>query len=669
MGREQREFDLQEYVGILLRRKWWVILSCFAVLIGSAIYTVTRTPLFETSAQVLYNPYSIIQTGASPVVQQGDVETQLEVLRSDRLLAKALELMKNPRVSIDQRKVERRRDTSIFIINVRSRRPQDAMNVANALGDAYIQQTLDDARNTSEQGLKYVDEQVRVAGAELDGAETALREWKETQGIVELDPAVSAQVARVEDLETQLKNSRGENATLLTRLREINRQRRGLAATTTKVSNPTVEALKGALVQLETQRLGLLSTLTERDPEVLDLDAKAANLRTRIREEVSRILAGQSGGSPELLALDAQQAAVETDVAVQHAKEAALQARLNLERPRLDTMPGKQVEYSRLQRRYKVAEDSYTQLLGKQQELRIERATQVAKAMIISPATEPRFPVFPNPRNNLITALIVGLLVGIALAVLVDYLDDTLRDAADAERTLEMPALGVIPVWYDEDPVLSGSFDEFSSYVEAFRTLRAGIRLTASGERLHTILVTSPSEGEGSSTVAADLALTAAYAGSKVIIIDADLRRPQLHEFFKLPLEVGLTNVVTGTASLDEALLSASQKGLQVIPCGPLPQNAVELLESDAMPQLLETLSQRADLVIVDAPPVLAVADARILASLVDATLLVVEVNGTRRSEARMAKEFLRRSNARVVGMVANRVRTGAAAYHYVQGE
>jgi capsular exopolysaccharide synthesis family protein len=126
---------------------------------------------------------------------------------------------------------------------------------------------------------------------------------------------------------------------------------------------------------------------------------------------------------------------------------------------------------------------------------------------------------------------------------------------------------------------------------------------------------------------------------------------------------------VTGTASLDEALLSASQKGLQVIPCGPLPQNAVELLESDAMPQLLETLSQRADLVIVDAPPVLAVADARILASLVDATLLVVEVNGTRRSEARMAKEFLRRSNARVVGMVANRVRTGAAAYHYVQGE
>jgi capsular exopolysaccharide synthesis family protein len=290
---------------------------------------------------------------------------------------------------------------------------------------------------------------------------------------------------------------------------------------------------------------------------------------------------------------------------------------------------------------------------------------------LIDEATAPGAPFEPQTTRTVTLALVVGLLIGLGAAFLVDYLDTSVRDEEDLIRATGLPNLAVVPQLAGWDPGgkphLVTREDPHSPSAEAYRSLRTAVQFLAVERTLKTVLVTSPRPGEGKTTTATNLALAAARAGQRVMLIDCDLRKPQAHQFFELPNESGFTSVMLGEATMREvAQLLPAEPTLAVVTSGPLPPNPSELLAGDRTRTALEHLAESIDLIVIDSPPVLPVADPLVLASVVDGVILVASANLTDRRQLAKAVDRLVQVDAPLLGTVLNRsVGTEDAAYTY----
>jgi polysaccharide biosynthesis transport protein len=286
--------------------------------------------------------------------------------------------------------------------------------------------------------------------------------------------------------------------------------------------------------------------------------------------------------------------------------------------------------------------------------------------VVVEPATLPTKPIGPNKAAMVLTAVAIGFALAAAGAYLLDYLDDTLKNAEDIQKTLGLATLGALPR-LNNDATENGLLLGGSPLaVEAYNVLRTNLQFAAVGDRLASLLVTSPSPHEGKSLVSASLSIAIAQAARRVILVDADLRRPHQHKLFNLSNSVGVTSVLLQSdLSLDGVLQQTAVPGLRVLTSGPVPPNPAQLLSARPMRELLSGLQAEADIVILDSPPVTAVADAAILSTEVDAVLLVVDAGSTRRGPARRALEALKQVNARVIGVTLNRMPRGGGYYYY----
>jgi capsular exopolysaccharide synthesis family protein len=281
---------------------------------------------------------------------------------------------------------------------------------------------------------------------------------------------------------------------------------------------------------------------------------------------------------------------------------------------------------------------------------------------LIDEATPPSTPYEPNTMRTATLALVVGLLIGLGAAFLLDYLDTSVRDEDDLVRATGLPNLATIPhlptkkTSGGEVPYLVTREHPHSPAAEAFRHLQTAIKFLSLERSLHTVLVTSPRPGEGKTTTATNLAITAARSGQRVMLIDCDLRKPQAHLFFELPNELGFTSVLLGEATMrDAAQLVSDAEKLAVITSGPIPPNASELLAGDRTKASFEVLRASVDLIIVDSPPVLPVSDPVILASLVDGVIVVASAGSTDRRQLARAIDRLQQIDAPLLGTVLNR--------------
>lgn len=280
-------------------------------------------------------------------------------------------------------------------------------------------------------------------------------------------------------------------------------------------------------------------------------------------------------------------------------------------------------------------------------------------AQLQTPAVAPTEPVRPTPARNAAVALVVGLLLGIGLAFLRDYLDDSIKSKEDLERTaVGLPVLGLVPAlggWRDGDrTVVVSVSDPRSPAAEAYRALRTSVQFLGVERRLRILQVTSPSKAEGKSTTVANLAVALARAGQRVTIVDCDLRRPRIHDFFGLRNDVGLTSVMIGESPLSTAVVPVPDvPNLYLLPSGPRPPNPSELLAGHHVGEILQAL-EPGSLVLLDCPPVLPVTDAVVLSGKVDGTLLVVTAGTTRQKELRRTHEVLHQVAAPLIGLVFN---------------
>lgn len=325
-------------------------------------------------------------------------------------------------------------------------------------------------------------------------------------------------------------------------------------------------------------------------------------------------------------------------------------------------------ELSRLQSALTQYQSSYSSLLKSYEDLRLAEAQSLDNIIIDEPALVPKEPVKPQKRLNTLLAAVVGAMLAVGVAFLMEYLDDTIKTPDDIRQTLGISPLGAIArirPKNDESPLIA-AHQPRSPISEAYRVLRTNLQFSSLDKPLKTLLITSASPTEGKSTTAANLGVVMAQAGLSVIVVDSDLRRPVLHKLFDLNNSRGLTtSLLQEGGGLDGCLQETGIENLKVLTSGPLPPNPSELLGSQRMRQLIEQLKGKADAVVFDSPPALAVTDAAVLGNEVDGVLLVVGSGQTRREVVQRARETLTSVGATVLGATLNKLSERSASGYY----
>lgn len=327
-----------------------------------------------------------------------------------------------------------------------------------------------------------------------------------------------------------------------------------------------------------------------------------------------------------------------------------------------------QAELTRLETVLAGYRNTYASLLQSYEQMRLTAVQSADNVIIFEEAQVPDEPIRPRKLMNTALAGVVGAMLAVGTAFLVEYLDNTVKTPEDVSQELGLGTMGIIGQMAKGSDELITISHPLSPVSEAFRVLRTNIRFSGVDKPIRTLLVTSASPTEGKSTTAANLAVAMAQAGLKVVLLDADLRRPRIHKIFDLHPRGGLTGSLL-EGNMDGRLQSSQVEGLMVLPAGERPPNPSELLGSRRLRELLDELAEKADVVVIDSPPVLPVTDAAVLAGEVDGVLLVVDAGETRREVVQRAAESLRQVGAHLIGVVLNRVSARRSGYYYYYHE
>lgn len=355
-----------------------------------------------------------------------------------------------------------------------------------------------------------------------------------------------------------------------------------------------------------------------------------------------------------------------------------LKGRIDLANAEIDGLNGsrtadEEIRLSQLREELAQYQSSYTSLLGRYEDLRLAELQSTDSITVVDEAVQPNNPIRPRILVNTLLAAIVGGMLALGLIFAVEYLDDRIRTPQDLQSILDVPILGTVARMgsrrrrqqLNREESLIVSTQPRHPIAESYRRLRTNLRFSGVNEPLHTLLITSATPGEGKTTTAANLAAAVAQSGYRVVIIDADLRKPQLHKIFGLNKGPGLTDALLSGGESAFFLRESGSPNLQVMTCGSIPPNPAELLGSKPMQRLLEQLQNEVDFVIIDAPPVLAVTDAQILSAHVQGVVMVVNTDKTSRTLVASAATSLLQVEARLLGVVLNQLTRSARSYYY----
>jgi non-specific protein-tyrosine kinase len=423
-----------------------------------------------------------------------------------------------------------------------------------------------------------------------------------------------------------------------------------LDAVVTKLRlDATADELRGRVVA-DTPLSNTFLTITVRDAD----PARAAAIANALTDQLIAASPAIAGRQAEF------QASIDADLK-------ATQDQINSTQAQVETLTGltnpsaaQAAELETLDGRLASLRSTYATLLS------YSSGNGSSLLSVIEPAVPPTSPVSPRPLLYTLLAAIVGLLIGTAIAFVVEYLDDTVRDAGTVEEVAGLSTLGIIASMKGnrvrgEMYRLAALLFPRSSVAEAYRTLRTNIEFASVDAPIQTLLVTSSTSSEGKTVTAANLAIVFAQAGRRVLLVDADLRKPGVHLIFDLPNSQGLTTLLrSDDLNLDRIAQATEQENLRILTTGPLPPNPAELLGSQRMRVILGRLKAAGDLVILDSPPLQPVADPAILSALADGTILVVDAGRSRRGVVRQCRQTLANAGANVLGAVVNRVRDRA---------
>jgi succinoglycan biosynthesis transport protein ExoP len=592
--------------------------------------------------------------------------------------------------------VEPVRSTQLVQVSFRASSPEFAAKAANAFAEAYIDMGVEDRFATAGKASTFLSSQIETLKQEIQDKETQLQAFSRRSDIVSMDPAANVTMKRLEGLNGQYIDAKKLR---IEREAEYHESLNGpKGSMSDSLSSGVVSDQRAQLLKLERDYETRLKTYKPDFPDMVALKAEIEKARQHLNQVI-----GEQVDKARNNALAGYQTALR--------QEQELENELNSLKHQAMDQNSTAVEYTNLKVEVQTRRDLLDELMRKQSETEVAvrlQDTRQSNIRIIDKALVPGGPYQPSLRKDISYGLLLGLLFGIACAILVEFLDRTVKNPEEIERKLGLPTLAVI-----QDLSESGKAYGYSAYgygygesegekvaaraakpaavgwrekrnekkkgpapaaspgqielvpherprtlfSESYRSLRTALLLSSARE-LKAIAVTSAVAGEGKTATASNLAVVLAQLGRQVLIVDCDLRKPRLHEVFRVSNRSGLVNQLTATGDPDAVFLPTEVPNLWVTPSGPIPPNPSELLASDRMREWLRAVRARFDFVVLDTPPALAVTDATIVGLLADGVVLTLRSGKVTREEARLCRDRLRQAGIKILGAVLNRYRS-----------
>jgi len=692
------EWDLRQFLTVVRRRA--LLIGGVAIALSAAVsfWTFSRQPEYEGRFQLLVEPVTkenkledLTQipgiSGKLPDQEGLDYDSQIKVLQSPELMAPIIQQIASryPDVTYDSLfkfkdlKIDRFKETKILEVSYQDADPQKIQFVLQQLAKGFLKYSLQERQTNLRQGIHFVDAQLPVVQARVNGLQGQLQRFRQEYNFV--DPEVKAQqlseqVSTIQlqrlDTQKQLAQTRALYAALQgpagaqiaqTNALDATLQNRAGGADAQQEA-PIYEKLVGQLRDVESQIATEVTRFREDSPIIQSLRQKQENLRPVLQQEAGRVLGNRV-------------VEVANQISLLEVRSASIAQAQNVLNQQIKQLPLLARQYSDLQLELKVAAESLSRFLEKRESLQVENAQNEIPWQVIAKPQLLEDPIFPKIPLNLAMGAIVGILAGLGAALLAERLDNVLHSAEELKELTKLPLLGLIPFRKNLKqltPVAKAEVEKKPNgyklvfrnlnkdhsesdfpFVEAFRSLHTNVNFLSSDTPIHSLVISSSVKGEGKSTVATHMAQAAAAMGRRVLLVDADLRLPQIHERLNVSNEQGLSNVISTNLPVSEAIQrSPLWDNLFVLTSGPVPPDPIKLLSSKKMQTIMEQLRQDFDLVIYDAPPLLGLADSSILANQTAGIVLVVRLGETDRSRLMQAIEQVRLSRATVLGTVLN---------------
>lgn len=666
-------FKIREYWHIVLERRWLIIATFTIFVVMGAFYAFRATQIYEAVARLQIDPETAGVLSVRDAIGWGNkdqdyLQTQYRNLQARSLLDSVVQKLKleeddHYKAAPDKvaalaadLEITPIRLTRLVEVKIRHPSAKAAENIANTLVENFLQQNQDRKTGKAMAGYRMLKQEAQSQEGDLTSAIERLTKYRSDKAMVSLADdmnvvALGLKQAKL-DLDQQLLRKSDAQKTAEQVTRWVN-EGRDLVEFPSVSQDRMVSEIKLKVTLSESKLAELRTRYRDKHPKVIEVLNSLQSDREKLKSEAQR-----SVESVYNMAQLEQSKLVEAEKKFKEAEKAVFE------------MNDAKTKYELLLRQKERAETMYQLVLTKTKEYDLSSKEQVQNMVVIDRAVAPSKPVKPNKPLILAGSVFGGLLMALGLAFFVNFLDDSVKSQDDVENFLRLPFLGYVPNIKTTSVVerdLQAHIQPTSSAAEGFRTLRAAVSLAKNADKLRNIAVTSTIPSEGKSLVASNFAIVTAQTGLKTLLVDADLRRPSVHKAFQLQSPIGLSAYLAGRVhSVDEIIHKSEVPHLDVICCGATPSNPSELIGSKQMLQFLEEVSGRYDRVILDCPPVSAVADPLVVGSMCDGLIFVTKFNKIRREHALRSVQRIQDAGIFIVGSVLNDIDfEGKDSYYY----
>ena len=702
------EIDLRQLASTLNHYKWWIITVFFISVIIALLFTALQTPLYQAQLTLEIdddNPASF-SLGSGLLNASGNnkdfYQTQFEILKSRSLTDKVIEdlnltepedvkkqassksqltkLLEDIRewlgktddsidtsnknvpyadVILKNFSVTPVKNSAIVTLSYVDKDPKQAQAIVNSYAKNYIQLNLERRKNSSANSDSFLKKELADAKSKLEISEQKLIDFAKRESIIQL----SADSKSADSLESQtvislnIALAEAEKDRIAANARLEQAQYMGASKL---LEDPTIQQLKNQSAKLQSDYQEKLQIYKPEYPLMLQLQSQINEINLQIQNASNKVTNTVSK------ALKA-----EADAAKQ--RESELRNKLAKQQSNLLAYRDKSIDYNLLQRDVETNRKIYEALFERSKEFEISSGLGKNNVSIVDFALVPNKPFKPNAPLNVALGGVLGLFLGILSSFLFEFVNDKVRTSDELEKLTSLPILGIIPrmrgTGLDADikRAMISNLDPTSAVAEAFRSMTTMLMFATRTGLPHTLNITSALPSEAKSSTCVNLATSLGQMGKRVLLIDADLRKPTAHQRFKLDNTVGLSSYLTYQAELEEAVQDTNIKNVQLLTAGPIPPNPVELLASDRLETLLGLAPEFFDVIIFDSPPTIGLSDAFILSNRVNATILVAAYGQARRRIILDILKRLRRANANLIGVIFTKVK-GKAGHGYGYG-
>jgi succinoglycan biosynthesis transport protein ExoP len=693
---ESNDLSLKNFLGLLQRRAFVIVAVVSVGMAGVTYSTLTQKSIYQGNSQILVEPVNNdgqlgrVNLVDSPFSKTGlDYESQIQVLKSSELLEPIVKNLQEsyPEITysslISNLNIRRLGTTKVIEISYKSSNPQEIQFVLNTISQFYLKYSLNKRQTKLRQGVQFVNKQLPDIQNRVAQLQKEMQIFRQKYNFIDPESQSAAISSQIQSLTQQRLSVNQQLAAAKNNYLRLQTPEEQLAILN---DAPLYQQLIAQQRQLDTQISGELARFQDINPVIQTLQNKRDNLLPIINAEAKRILNTRIAQAAVLIR--------KIEVDNQQLTQAERQLQIKLEQ-----LPVLSRQYTDIQRNLQLANESLTRFLANREQIQIEVAqTELPWELIQSP-NKSLHPISPDIHRSLMWGFVASSLLGLGAAKVIEDIDNTYHTVENIQDKIKLPILGTLPFdkfstalslnsnnKVSDDKIvianLSQSINKSSrtsnrqtsenryygqgEFWESLQVLYSNIQLLNSDEPINSLVISSAMPGDGKSTIAFNLAKIATSMGKKVLLVDADLRRPCIHKLSELNNLWGLSNLISSSHDLDQVIRELpSIKNLSVITAGPIPPDPARLLSSDRMKQLMEYFRQNFDLVIYDSPPMLGLVDARLIAPNTDGVMLVVRMHKTDKSALTQIQDTLKTYPINLLGLVVNADKSQFGQYKY----